>query len=147
RVSRFQTDAIDLIVFDNMVVAAALNGGMRRIVDSVVRDETADAVELDGRPVSTDCPAEVVDMVIDGVESARRERFAVAAVQDDAALARLGDVTTDDSALRRALDLDRILPQIAEPAARHQIVRPALDFDAHTATYLQTQTAQRDMGR
>ena len=86
-IARLQADMGNVVVFDGMIVAVEQDGGMRPVVNAVMRDHVAHTLQHDGRLIAARPVAEVVDVVVQRGMPARRQRAAFAAVQYDPAIA------------------------------------------------------------
>ena len=157
-------DVMDLVELQDVVVAPEQDGGVRGVVHQVVRHAVAHAVEKDRGPVSADPAAEMVDVVIDGEVAPGLERLAVAAAEEDAALAGVIDLAGQDAVvasgvaaegrvvvdtafdvLDDAADGHADCAEVPQRAPGDEVVPAADDLDAAAAAAFQDKATERDV--
>ena len=128
-----ETDMVDLVALDHMVVSEQRNRHVGRIMDEVVRGAVADACDFDCG-LRCSLPATVVvDVAPPYVVPAWRQRDAIPALERDAALACPGDLAVADSVRRTATDLKSPAAGIPDRAILEHNVRPTGHTDRGTA--------------
>jgi hypothetical protein len=83
---------MDLVVFDNLVVAGEPDRHVRDMVDQVVRDAVPDAKRGDSLLIDRIPASRVMNVVVISIVLARGERLTVASLQMNAALACLVNI-------------------------------------------------------
>ncbi|MNI11584.1 hypothetical protein D3C73_647340 [compost metagenome] len=149
---------VDVVVFDQMIVAKDQNTGMRGIMNFVMRHAIADASQDDARIVCLVIIGKIVQMGIFHVVVSRFKRIPAASVQDDRRSADMVNVTIQDSMVdsgcrckvviqppARRIDLYAAVRKIANFAVLKQYVITSHNDHGRIAPVLQSQILERDI--
>src|SRR5262245_30110157 len=114
---------MNLVVFDQMVVAAEIHGHVRRVVDEVITRAIAHAPQTHRRVIYRVPAAEMVDMAILDRMSARSQRLTLAAFEPNTAVTGLIKVAPYHLIARSTLDDHAPTPAVADLTAGHDHIR------------------------
>ena len=85
RVARLENDVVDVVVRNQMLVAAVEDRAVRRVMDAAADDRIAAAVQRHARRIDALEASEIIDLAINDPVVAVRQRPPVASVHVDAA--------------------------------------------------------------
>ena len=141
-VAGLRAHVVDLVELDHMVIAVQQHRGVGRVVQVVVRDAVAHAVQVDPRRVGEQPAAEAVDVAVLDHVAGRLQRTPVAAGQLHAAGAGVADPAPLDAVAGAPIDPDAVFTGVADIAAADPGVPAAGDADAVAAATLDRQAVQ-----
>ena len=141
----FQAHIVDLVVLDDVVVAAESDGHVRGVVDKVVRRPVADAAQRDGGCVHAVPSSVVMDMVILGDVSAGGERRTLSSSQADTASTGPVDITGYDGAIVAVANLHGVAAGISQHAPGDFRLCAVIHYDGCSATRLEDNPFYRNM--
>ena len=145
-VACLQGIVVDLVEFDDVVVAVEEDRAVGVVVDEVVRGTLADAAHEHRRHVALGPAALAGEMAVLDKVSAGPECLPVAAVQGDAAVAGVEDVAAQDAMAGAAFNGDAVVADVADEAAGDEVAGAATDLDSAAAAGFEFEAAQGDIG-
>src|SRR5207302_382846 len=140
-------DVVDVIEFNQVVVAGKEDCAMRMIAHVVVRDAEADAAQENAGGVTFRPAGLALEMAVLHEMAAGGERLAVAAGERDAAIAGVKNVATGHAVVRAAIDDDAKVAKVAEAAADDAVAGAARDLDAVAARHFKSEALDGDVAR
>ena len=143
---RLCAGVMDDIVLENVVVAADHDRLVRGIVDQIMGRPIADAFEIDGVRSGQLVLGESPNVIIDGFMPGGRQRLSVTAGQQQAARARVVNVTGLDAMPLAALDANAQLADVSHRTGLDAIGRPAVDGHAVALRILDDEPPQDHVG-
>ena len=145
-IAGFGADAVDLVVLQDMIVAALIHALEGRVVDEIVRDMLADALEeypilAGAQPLTV-----VVDMVVENLVVRRRERGAIAPGDVNGAEGEVMEITADDAVPLAGGDDEGLAAEFAEGGAGDLTLLPPCDHDPAAPTMLESEALEGNVG-
>ena len=146
RVPGLQGVMMDLIAFDEVVVAIEQDARMRNMMDMVVQDAHANTARIDSGLVTWRNAAEMVTMILCGGMSRRGQRFIVAAMEYDGSATEAVDRAFRDMMVFPIMDNNAAMPKIADltPGDFHRLA--AFDVYSASAAVFNGEAVEDDVG-
>jgi hypothetical protein len=126
-VVRLHAHVVNLVVFDRVLVAVQPDREVGKVVNQVVGDAVAHAVNGDGGPVRPGYAVCVVEVIVDGVVAGRRECLAVTAAEQVPAVTLRGGVMKASFAGAPATSVASWIAAVTPIAATVIVTLPRLE--------------------
>ena len=144
----FMREVIEVVVFDVVIVAVVLNAGERSIVDAVVGNDVAYALQADSAVEGLLDRTVPVDVIVDRKIAGRRECRTVPAIDPDAGPSDVIDIAPPHAVLPPAVDDHAgVVVDVADRAGRDQVVIAPADLDRTDAGALEVSDPEIAHGR
>jgi hypothetical protein len=134
------------VEFDEVIVAFDAHGAAGDVVDEVMAEAMADAIEPDARGIGVIDAGEMVDMTVFHHVPAGGEGAAIATGHGHAAAAEGVEITGLEAMVLSASDFDAVAGHFADGAAFEVDGCPAFDEDTIGGAAFPEETLEADVG-
>ena len=139
------TYVVDVVVLDQVVIAPEQDGAVRVVVDLVVGDARAHALQVHRRVVAARPAGLVMEVAVVDEVPAGGDALAVAPAEADAAVAVVPDIAALHAVVGAAVDPDAVVAGVRDAAAGDQAAGAAFDGDGVAPGGGELEVAQDDV--
>ena len=143
----FVHDGMDIVVFDNVVVALQSDGVMRRIMEQIMRDTISDAVHQNGWRIGAVDARKVSNPVVFDIDIACRQRLAVTAANLHAAAAKTEEIVAVNFEIRGFCRYQAVSRQTRQRIGGEPYIMDILHDDARSLPTIKCQAVDDNMMR
>ncbi len=134
----FLTYVVNLVVLDHMLVAMKQNRSVRRVMNDIVRNTVADAVDIHADQIAFTQHGKMMDVAVLHDVVRRCQRRTVSTGKHDSTSARLTDIAPHDAITRSAVDPHRVFTDIRNRRRRDRVSVAGHHHDSRFARMLES---------
>jgi hypothetical protein len=146
-VTGFMSEIIELVVFDQMIVAVVLDCGKRGIVDPVVGNSVSHPLKIDPSVETLQYAAIPGNVVVDGIVPGGRECRTVTPLNPNSCPSYIVDIAAPDAVPPAAIDDHaRVVVDVPDRAPGDQVVAAPPDLERTCARAFENKSLESNIG-